>query len=277
MTWADIADAHGMHRTDLYHPHGTDKGAHGYMEHYQRVLGGHSIRSILEIGVQSGASLVVWSELFPDARIVGIDIDPDCGASDLDGHGFDVLIGDASDPAVVESLLDESFDLIIDDGSHLAEHTAANLDVWAHRLAPGGVYVIEDAVFGSTSWVQSVGETIDMLLAHGLTPFAIERSHVQWVAHQHYGGMMAVVFADSICEVPRPPLATPPGDWVQFTWPGPFPDLDALEPLLVTVTTPRNQASLHRELAALGYVPELLDTDGMRERWQFIHPDGRRP
>ena len=203
MSWDDIACEHGMHRTDLYRPHGTDKGSgsHDYMRHYQRVLEGRKVRSLLEIGVQSGASLAVWSEVFPDARICGIDIDPDCGAFDL---GFDVLAGRAgTEPEQWFNAFDgRQFDVIIDDGSHLASDTEANLAVWAPRLAPGGIYVIEDTVIGSTSWVQSLNETVTMLLAAGLTPFAVERGAMRWVAHSHYGGMMAIVFADAECEIP---------------------------------------------------------------------------
>jgi hypothetical protein len=47
--------------------------------------------------------------------------------------------------------------------------------------------------------------------------------------------------------------------------------------LFVTVTTPRDQAALHRDLANLGYTPERLsvESDGT-ERWVFQHPDGER-
>lgn len=199
MVWADVAEAHGMHRTDLYQPHGTDKGAHGYIDHYQRILLGRDVRSLLEIGVQSGASLAMWTELLPAARIVGIDIDPECGA--VDGP-HELVIGDAGDPDAMGMFDGDKFDVIIDDGSHAAAHTRTNLDVWASRLADGGVYVIEDAVFGSTSWIQSVAETVTMLMEHGLTPFLIARSAVPWVAHQHYGGMMAIIFADRRCDIP---------------------------------------------------------------------------
>ena len=173
---------------------------HGYLEHYQRVLEGFPVSSVLEIGVQSAGSLFLWHELWPDARVCGIDIDPDCG---LISGPFEIVVGDAGDPEAMAPLDWWRFDLIIDDGSHAAAHTEANMDVWAPRLNPGGVYVVEDAVFGSTSWIQSVEEVIPMLLRHGLTPFTIERGQMEWVAHQRYGGMMGVVFAAANCEIPE--------------------------------------------------------------------------
>jgi hypothetical protein len=34
------------------------------------------------------------------------------------------------------------------------------------------------------------------------------------------------------------------------------------------------ESDLHRFMARLGYVPELLAGDGTDERWLFVHPDG---
>lgn len=61
-------------------------------------------------------------------------------------------------------------------------------------------------------------------------------------------------------------------------WPDdPLPDLAGWPLLLVRVTTPRDQAALHRELAQQGYVPLLLESDGETDLWQFAHPDGEKP
>lgn len=174
---------------------------HGYLDHYEAVLGDRRIASVCEIGVQSGGSLFMWSELFPGARVLGIDIDPDCA---LINGPFDLCIGDAGHPEAMAAHAQERFDLIVDDGSHHATETWRNLDVWAPRLADDGVYVIEDVVIGSTSWVQSLDSAVEALLAHGLTPFLVARSQMRWVAHDHYGGMMAIVFADRTCETPWP-------------------------------------------------------------------------
>lgn len=66
---------------------------------------------------------------------------------------------------------------------------------------------------------------------------------------------------------------------ISFDWPGPIPDLpdyyDGFPLLHVKVTTPRDQAALHRDLARLGYMPQVLD-DAETE-WRFDHPDGERP
>lgn len=69
-------------------------------------------------------------------------------------------------------------------------------------------------------------------------------------------------------------------DGLTVLWPADgIPDLAyrPVPPLLfLTVTTPLDQASVHRDLAALGYVPELID-EGRFDRWMLYHPDGVRP
>lgn len=54
-------------------------------------------------------------------------------------------------------------------------------------------------------------------------------------------------------------------------------DLTALPLLHIAVTTPRDQAVLHRHLANLGYVPELMFADEVTDYWRFQHPDGVKP
>jgi hypothetical protein len=101
--------------------------------------------SLLEIGVQNGGSLEIWSRcLPPGSRIVGIDVDPACAGLDL-GPQVQVLAGDASDPATLDRLLGGArFDVIVDDGSHRSEHVIQSFEACFPRLAPGGLYLVED-------------------------------------------------------------------------------------------------------------------------------------
>lgn len=135
---------------------GTDKSdtAHTYagltyLDVYARYLPelpsrGSELR-ILEIGVREGASLRTWSDRFPDARIFGIDIDPSCKRHEE--AGIHIAIGSQKNPEFLRSAFPDTrrFDLIVDDGSHINSMTLAAFDVlFAERLKPGGIYVIED-------------------------------------------------------------------------------------------------------------------------------------
>jgi len=106
--------------------------------------------NLLEIGVQNGGSLETWARYFWKAeKIVGIDIDPKCADLKFDDSRIQVVVGDSK---TVE--LEDTFDIIIDDGSHLAADIIANWTRWWPKLADGGVYIVEDF---HTMWMPGYG------------------------------------------------------------------------------------------------------------------------
>ncbi len=120
---------------------------HHYLDIYERYLSAYRGRPFffLEIGVMDGGSLEMWRRYFgQEATIVGIDIDPDC-FSRCDPPNM-VRIGSQADPEFLRSVVTEfgSPDVILDDGSHIANHQRASFDVLFPLLKEGGIYVIED-------------------------------------------------------------------------------------------------------------------------------------
>ena len=99
---------------------------------------------ILEIGILNGGSLEMWRYYFPEATIVGIDIDPNCKQHEKEG--INIRIGDQTDEKFLQSLIDEfgDFDLIIDDGSHHVNHVNKTFQFLFSKLANDGIYFIED-------------------------------------------------------------------------------------------------------------------------------------
>ena len=127
---------------------GTDKSSlhHDYLSFYERFF--EEFRNekikVLEIGVFGGASLEVWEAYFPNAVIIGADIDP--GVPRFPGSRVIVEILDQSN---VEELVNLGvkhgpFDIIIEDGSHQWEHQITSLRTLFPFLRPGGFYVVED-------------------------------------------------------------------------------------------------------------------------------------
>jgi cephalosporin hydroxylase len=92
---------------------------------------------VLEIGVFRGASIRAWRHLPDPVEVVGVDRNP-C-------PGIPVIRCTAPDfgPAL-EQLQGQEFDLIIDDGSHVASHQIAAIQQLAPLLRAGGLFVVED-------------------------------------------------------------------------------------------------------------------------------------
>lgn len=136
-----LADIFRQHTGRLVH-----KWSHYFpiYERHLRSYRGTPIR-VLEIGVFHGGSLQMWKRYFgEDATVVGVDIDPRCSGYAEDG--IDIEIGDQSDPQFWRRLVEShgDFEVVIDDGSHVAAHQRASfLSLWPH-LCDGGTYIVED-------------------------------------------------------------------------------------------------------------------------------------
>ncbi len=124
----------------------TDKSTlHRYLDHYESVLAPFRDESfdMLEIGVWQGASIRMWHEYFPAARIVGVDVFPVALEDNL--PRFEFAQGSQVDLSFLHRLVRQhSFRLIIDDGSHLWGHQIFTFQTLFPWLAHGGIYICED-------------------------------------------------------------------------------------------------------------------------------------
>jgi hypothetical protein len=102
--------------------------------------------TILEIGVRDGGGLYTLKEHFPNATIVGLDIDSTCMQWENINNNIFVRIGDQSDTNLLQSLVEEfgEFDLVIDDGSHICSHQIKSFECLFPKLKYNGLYIIED-------------------------------------------------------------------------------------------------------------------------------------
>jgi Methyltransferase domain len=99
----------------------------------------------LEIGVGRGGSLQMWKRYFgPHARIIGIDIDPECKA--LEEDQIEIRIGRQQDHQFLQSVLEEfgPLDVVLDDGSHMMSHVIASFEFLYPRVTKNGIYMVED-------------------------------------------------------------------------------------------------------------------------------------
>jgi len=134
-------------------PGGTDKQTiHSYGPVYETLLSPLTDKActILEVGVAHGGSMLLWHELCPKARIIGMDIQNAVHPSifpRMKPERFAFLMGDAyNDYAVgqVKAVTPDGIDFAIDDGPHSLESQQRFLQLYVPLLNPGGIAVIED-------------------------------------------------------------------------------------------------------------------------------------
>lgn len=135
--------------------YGSDKCEwHSYGRIYDALFAGKTVRKMLEIGIgckevmgqayENGASLRMWAEYFPEAEIYGLDIRPEALINEGRIHSFQCDQGRISSLRLARAKVGDGFDLIVDDGSHIAEHQVLSAQVFWPAVAPDGRYVIED-------------------------------------------------------------------------------------------------------------------------------------
>ena len=140
----------------LAHKYGTDKGSmcHDYMRTYAELLAPmrDSARHVLEVGLARRnwagnkakfPSLMVWRDFFGKATIHGVD------RRDFPGPWPERIVIHRNDQSQLiemarlgKTLAD--LDVVIDDGSHIANDQFVTLLALWPRVYPGGYYVVED-------------------------------------------------------------------------------------------------------------------------------------
>lgn len=116
---------------------------HDYLNsYYEKAFGPYKDKKItlLEIGVNYGSSLELWSKYFSNAEIIGVDY--------ID-HGYKptkenikIIIGNATKKETFDQI--DHLDIVIDDGSHKINHQLTSFKILYKKLSNSGLYVIED-------------------------------------------------------------------------------------------------------------------------------------
>lgn len=120
-----------------------------YLREYDRLFQTYREKPVrlLEIGVQNGGSLEVLGKYFPKAeRLLGCDIDPDCGNLRYSDARIALVIGDATEKATRQRISGyvQALDIVIDDGSHRPIDIIRAFTLYFPMLENGGLYVVED-------------------------------------------------------------------------------------------------------------------------------------
>ena len=103
-----------------------------------------------------GGSLFMWREFFgPKARIIGIDLNP--RAKKWEEEGFEIHIGDQSNPSFWRKLTSEigPIDIFLDDGGHTYTQQIITAECVLDSISDGGMLVVEDT---HTSYMEGFGD-----------------------------------------------------------------------------------------------------------------------
>jgi hypothetical protein len=156
-----------------------------YLDEYQRLFCEYQDRpvSLLEIGIQNGGSLEIWSKYFANARaLIGCDINEKCRALTFEDARIAVIVGDANSDPIQSEVLERSadFDLIIDDGSHTSGDIVKSFARYFPRLNAGGIFLAED--LHCSYWRDFEGGLFDPL-----SSIAFFKDLADIVNHEHWG------------------------------------------------------------------------------------------
>jgi hypothetical protein len=129
---------------DKMHPKGNNYGPA-----FAELLQGMQPETVVELGVLTGASLAMWCELYPEAQVVGLDVDLSrVEWDDLVSRGAFKLNRplmfewDAFAPEPIPEV--SGIDVFIDDGPHKVEAIRRVAEFVKPLMNPGGRYIVED-------------------------------------------------------------------------------------------------------------------------------------
>lgn len=163
-TIKEIFRSHAVFDDQGRHINGTDKQSnHSYGDAYERLFevvdrvdrgdestwDGKSFRStredvrlVMEVGVADGSCVQAWAEVFPNARIVAMDIHHSDKAH---GDRIEFHLGDQrSQEHCNRAAAGRLFDMIVEDATHRLDDTLRTLLYLWPFVKPGGIYVVEE-------------------------------------------------------------------------------------------------------------------------------------
>lgn len=138
----------------------SDKGdrnpnhKHFYIDAYDTLFAGLHDKPIqlMELGISSGASILLWSQYFTQGIITGFDIIHPVREEYLSNlPNVNLIFGDAYDEDNANYLIQNlpKQDVFIEDGAHDVENQIKALHKYSQLVKPGGYYICEDMFLGN--------------------------------------------------------------------------------------------------------------------------------
>lgn len=124
----------------------NDKGGviHTYLETYDKIFAPFQKGcKFMELGLALGHSVDLFDQYFENSEITGVDVSL-IFEPKIYKNKVDLILADATMPNILERLGDKTFDIIIDDASHMTIDQINSFNLLKGRMNKGGLYIIED-------------------------------------------------------------------------------------------------------------------------------------
>jgi cephalosporin hydroxylase len=145
----------------------TDKNTwHSYLPLYQKLFGSkkETAKNVLEVGVNFGGSIKLWSDFFTNAIVYGLDIIPIENVWDAIKNNDKIVLYTSTDAYneefVTQNFLNKNikFDIMLDDGPHTLESMKQFIKLYSQLMADDGILIIEDVQ--DWSWIEILKDEV---------------------------------------------------------------------------------------------------------------------
>ena len=156
-----------------------------YLSEYDRIFAPYRDDPIrlLEIGIQNGGSLEIWTQFFTNAeKFIGCDINSDCAKLSYSDSRVSVIVGDANKDATEAAIqtICPKFDIVIDDGSHTSGDIVKSFAKYWPHIIDSGIFVAED--LHCSYWKSFEGGLYDPY-----SSIAFFKRLADVISHEHWG------------------------------------------------------------------------------------------
>ena len=134
-----------------------------YTKFYQKYFANLNPKILLEIGVLKGDSLRAWQDIFPNCRVIGVDINPLCK---IENPKLNIFIGNQKNTVFLSTVIDKVGlpNIVIDDGGHKRSEQIETFKFLFPKLEIDSLYIIEDLQTNYLNqWNDQKLNTIDYL------------------------------------------------------------------------------------------------------------------
>ena len=165
----------------------TDKNTvHSYLPLYQELFGSkkEDVLNILEIGIQFGGSIQLWSEYFTNSTIYGLDICDKRNIMDKLHNKPNIVLYtniNAYDEEFFNNTflkINKKFDVLIDDGPHTLESMFQFIKLYSQILTTDGILIIEDVQ--TWEWIELLKNKVPDHLQQYIKVYDLRQIKNRW-------------------------------------------------------------------------------------------------